>query len=77
MISEQEYIEYITKEDPVCFFCKKDLGRQEQRVYQIKTSVVANFMPQSKNKILTFHERCFISIAGDAFMIEDLAEETA
>ena len=75
MISEKEYIEYITKEEPICFDCKKDMGTKEQRVYQIKTTVVANFMPKSRNKILTFHEECFKSIAGDTFMIEDLADE--
>jgi len=75
MISEQEYIEYITKEDPICFLCKEELGGKEQRVYEIKTAVVANFMPVSKNKVLIFHEDCFRSIAGETFMIEDLAEE--
>lgn len=76
MISEQKYIEYITKEEPLCFLCEKDMGQQEQRVYQIKTCVVANFMPRSRNKILTFHEDCFKSVAGETFMIEGLADET-
>jgi len=75
MVTEEQYIEYITKDEPACFFCGLLMGRYKQRVYQIKTSIVENRLPKSRQKILTFHESCFKEIAGEVYMIEELKGE--
>ena len=72
MISKDKYLKYINNSFPVCFHCLDEIGRQDQRVYEIKAVRVKDYLPNGTNQILFFHEECFTEVAGSTFAMEEV-----